>query len=73
MKYNANALRHPKTQWEIEDCLWRAIEYGAATASNASGGEIVTVVHDRSAVPSFSFWRAAQDVSDEFRKMIRSF
>lgn len=34
---NANALRHPKTQWEIEAALWRAIHYGAAIACNASG------------------------------------
>lgn len=69
---NATALRHPRTQWEIEACLWRAIKYGAATASNAAGGEIVTIVHDRTAVPAISFWRGCQDVTEEFRKALRA-
>jgi hypothetical protein len=69
---NANALRHPRTQWEIESALWRAIEYGAATACNAAGGEIFTAVHDRSQVPAFSFWRGCEDVTGEFLKVLRA-
>lgn len=72
MKYNANALRHPRTQWEIEAALWRAIDYGAAIACTAAGHEIVSVIHDRGAVPAFSFWRDGKDVSDEFRKVLRA-
>ena len=70
MKYNANALRHPKTQWEIEAALWRATEYGAAIACTVAGHEIVSIIHDRLAIPAFSFWRDGQDVSDQFRKTL---
>ena len=69
---NANSIRHPRTSWEIEACLWRAIEYGAATASNAAGGEIVTVIHDRTAIPAFSFFRGCQDVTEQFRNALRA-
>lgn len=69
---NANALRHPRTQWEIEAALWRAIEYGAAIAVSASNREIVSVIHDRNQVPAFSFWRAGQDVTAEFLKALRA-
>lgn len=69
---NATALRHPRTQWEIEACLWRATEYGAATACKADGGEIVTVIHDRSSIPAFSFWKGCQDVTEQFRKALRA-
>ena len=69
---NANALRNPRTAWSIEAALWRSIEYGAATASNAAGGEIVTIVHDRTSIPAFSFWRGCQDVTEQFRKALRA-
>lgn len=69
---NANALRHPRTQWEIEAALWRAIDYGAAIAVSASGREIVSVIHDRQSVPAFSFWRAGQDVTAEFLPVLRA-
>lgn len=72
MKLNANALRHPRCQWEIEAALWRAIDYGAAIAASASGREIVSVIHDRKSVPAFSFWRAGQDVTAEFLKVLRA-
>ena len=72
MKYNANALRHPTTQWEIEAALWRTIDYGAAIACTVAGHEIVSIIYDRSAVPAFSFWQDGQDVSDEFRKVLRA-
>ena len=72
MKYNANALRHPKTQWEIEAAMHRAIDYGAAIACTVAGHEIVSIIHDRSAVPAFSFWQDGQDVSDQFRKVLRA-
>lgn len=69
---NANALRHPRTQWEIEAAMWRAIEYGSAIAISASGREIVSVIHDRDQVPAFSFWRNCQDVTAEFLKALRA-
>lgn len=69
---NASALRNPRAAWSIEAALWRAVEYGAATASNAAGGEIVTVIHDRTAIPAFSFFRGCQDVSDKFRNALRA-
>lgn len=69
---NQNALRHPRTQWSIEAALWRAIEHGAAIACNAQGGEIVSVIHDRTAIPAFSFYRDCQDITAEFLKAIRA-
>jgi hypothetical protein len=69
---NANALRHPRVSWEIEAALWRATEYGAAIACTAAGKEIVSIVHDRSQVPAFSFWRGCEDVSAEFLKVLRA-
>jgi hypothetical protein len=72
MKYNANALRHPKTQWELEAAMHRAIDHGAAIACTVAGHEIVSIIHDRKAVPAFSFWQDGQDVSDEFRKVLRA-
>lgn len=72
MKFNANALRHPRTQWEIESALWRAIDYGAAIAVRTSGREIVSVIHDRDQVPAFSFWRAGHDVTAEFLPVLRA-
>ena len=72
MKYNANALRHPKTQWEIESAMWRAIDYGAAIACTVAGHEIVSIIYDRTAIPAFSFWQAGQDVSGQFRKVLRA-
>ena len=69
---NANALRHPRTQWEIESALWRALEHGHAAACNAAGREIVSIWHDRDRVPAFSFWCAGKDVSGEFRKVLRA-
>jgi hypothetical protein len=68
---NAAALRHPKTQWEIEACLHRATEYGADIAMTATGREIVTAIHDRDSVPAFSFWRNGHDNTGEFLKVIR--
>lgn len=72
MNLNESALRHPRTQWEIEAACWRAVNNGSATACSASGGEIVTVVHDRSQVPALSFWRGCEDISDQFRAFLRS-
>lgn len=69
---NTNALRHPRTQWEIEAAMYRAIDKGVAKACSAAGDEIVTVIHDRIAVPAFSFYRHGQDVIGEFRKAIRA-
>jgi hypothetical protein len=69
---NAAALRHPATQWNIEACLHRATEYGAAIAMTSTGREIVTAIHDRDSVPAFSFWRDGQDITGEFLKVIRA-
>ena len=69
---NANAIRNPRAAWSIEAALWRSIEYGAATACNAAGGEIVTIVHGHTAVPAFSFWRGCQEVTAEFLKALRA-
>lgn len=69
---NTNALRHPRTQWEIEAAMWRAIEYGAAIAVSALNREIVSVIHDREQVPAFSFWRDGQDVTAEFLAVLRA-
>lgn len=69
---NQTALRHPRTSWEIESALWRAVDTGHATACNAAGGEIVSIWHDRTHVPAFSFWRGGIDVSGEFRKVLRA-
>jgi hypothetical protein len=69
---NPTALRHPRTQWEIESAMWRATEYGAAIACTAAGKEIVSIVHDRSQVPAFSFWRGCEDVTGEFLKVLRA-
>lgn len=69
---NPNALRHPRTQWTIEAALWRAVDKGVATACNAAGGEIVTVVHNPSHTPAFSFYRDYSDVSEQFRSAPRA-
>lgn len=69
---NAAALRHPATQWNIEACLHRATEYGAAIAMTATGREIVTAIYNRCAVPAFSFYRDDQDITGEFLKVIRA-
>jgi hypothetical protein len=69
---NANAWKHPRTEWEILAACWRATEYGAAIACTAAGKEIVSIVHDRSQVPAFSFWRGCEDVTGEFLKVLRA-
>lgn len=69
---NSCALRHPRTQWSIEAALWRATEHGAAIACNAQGGEIVSIIHDRTAIPAFIFYRDRKDVTGEFLKALRA-
>lgn len=77
---NANALRHPRTQWAIESALWRAIEdsagashgIGYAEACAASGRVIFAVRHDRHAVPAFSFWRDFVDVTGDVLRVLRA-
>lgn len=69
---NANAMRHPRVEWEILAACWRAIEYGAAIAKNAQGGEILTVIHDRSAVPALSFYRNCEDVTAKVLPILRA-
>lgn len=67
---NANAIRHPRTAWSIEAAMWRAIDHGAAIACNAQGGEIASIIHDRTAIPAFSFYRDCRDVTTEFLKAL---
>lgn len=69
---NANALRNPRTQWEIEAAMWRALQYGAAIAVSAKGTEILSVIHDRKQVPAFSFYRATKNVTEQALKALRS-
>jgi hypothetical protein len=76
---NANALKPPRTAWTVEAALWRAIEdsrtsphgIGYSEACAASGSVIVSIRHDRKAVPAFSFWRGVEEVTDSFRKALR--
>lgn len=68
---NAAALRH-RTQWEIEAAMWRAIENGAAIACDAQGGEIVTIIHDRKAIPAFSFYRDQINVTPRVLHILRA-
>jgi hypothetical protein len=72
MMLNANSLRHPSTQWNIEAALWRALETGRETVCNRSGGEIVSIGYDRACVPSFAFYRNGMDVTGEFLKVLRA-
>jgi hypothetical protein len=69
---NAAALRHPRTQWEIEAAMWRAVEYGGAVARNANGGLIVWIVHRRREVPAFSFYRDGQNVTAKVLPILRA-
>lgn len=69
---NANALRNPRTQWEIEAAMWRALEHGAAIAVSAKGSEILSVIHDRRQVPAFSFYRGTKNVTEQALKALRS-
>lgn len=69
---NANALRHPRTQWAVEAAMWRAIEYGCAVAESANGTEIVSIIHARKQVPAFSFYRGTKNVTGQALKALRS-
>lgn len=72
MNLNASNLSHPRVQWELESAMWRAIEYGAAIVCNAAGDEIVSVIHDRTAIPAFAFYRNCVDVTPAVLKVLRS-
>lgn len=73
-KLNAAALRHPRTQWEIEAAMWRAIKEpgGIAFAHNADGGEILTVMHNPKAIPAFRFVRDGQNVTAKVLPILRA-
>lgn len=71
-KLNAAALRHPRTQWEIEAAMWRAIGSHHATAESATGAEILTVFHIRGAIPAFRFTRDGQDVTASVLPILRA-
>lgn len=76
---NASALKPPRTSWELEAAMFRCIEdsrasphgIGYSEACAASGSVIVSIRHDRSAIPAFSFWRGVEDVTEQFRKALR--
>lgn len=75
----ATALTHPRTAWSIEAACWRAIEdsasashgIGYAEAKAASGRVLLSVRHDRYAVPAFSFWSELEDVTDKVLPVLR--
>lgn len=69
---NANALKHPRTQATIERAMRNAVKFGAAIATSAKGGEIISVMYDAKAVPAFEFWKANQDVTADFLKVLRA-
>lgn len=69
---NANAIRHPRTQWEIEAAMWGALKNGGAIALTVSGDELVSIIHDRTAIPAFSFYRDCKDITAEFLKALRA-
>lgn len=74
---NAQALKHPRTQWEIEAAMWRAIRYsgeygvGFARADSASGNLIAIIAHNRNAIPAFSFHRSGQDITAQVLAVLR--
>lgn len=76
---NTHALKHPRTLWSIEAACWRAIEesrndchgIGIGVAESAQGREIVTARHDRYAIPGFTFWRGAVDVTADVLAVLR--
>lgn len=74
---NAQALKHPRTAWEIEAAMWRATEYsreyglGAARAVSARGETIAYVTHDRNAIPAFSFHRKGQNITAQVLAVLR--
>lgn len=80
MNLNTSNLSHYRTQWEIEAAMWRAVELsrrgrgvGIAKALAKSGSTIISVLHDRQAVPAFSFWRDGFDVTESVVKALREF
>jgi len=74
---NAQALKHPRTQWEIEASMWLAVQasevdgYGICLALSASGKVIALVRHDRLAIPAFSFSRNGQDITAQVLAVLR--
>lgn len=76
---NAQSLKHPRTQWEIEAAMWRAIEnsrksparFGVAAAFSATGSVMLGVFHDRHAIPAFSFHRNGQDITAQVLAVLR--
>jgi hypothetical protein len=73
-KLNAAALRHPRTQWEIEAAMWRAIkdDFGIAVARNADFGELLTVIHVPTHIPAFYFFRNREDVTAKVLPILRA-
>lgn len=74
---NAQALKHPRTAWEIEAAMWQAVEvsdlsgFGCSLALSAAGKVIAVVKHDRNAIPAFSFSRNGQDITAQVLAVLR--
>lgn len=74
---NCQALKHPRTSWEIEAAMWRATEYsresglGGARAVSARGETIAYVTHERNAIPAFSFHRKGQNITAQVLAVLR--
>lgn len=79
MNLNTSNLSHPRIQWAIEAAMWRAIEnsrergVGVASVQSATDKHLVGVMHDRQAIPAFSFWRRGQDITDQIIPVLRTF
>lgn len=64
MNITATSLKHPTTIGKIDQAMREALkasraarhEIGSQAVLAASGRELLAVVHDRHAVPAFSFW-----------------
>lgn len=81
---NANALRHPKIQWELEAACWKAIEQsritncklGWALVKNSKGETICHVRHSRNMKDdrkSLSFFsKDNRDITEIIIKALRN-
>lgn len=64
MNITATSLKHPTTIGKIDKAMRQAAkasrtarhEIGSQAVLSASGHDLLAVVHDRHAVPAFSFW-----------------
>lgn len=77
MNLNNSNLSHPRMQWSLEAAMWRAAEFsrangiGISSVQSAGGKHVVGVLHDRKAIPAFSFWRQGKNVTPQIVKALR--